>query len=123
MKSDGNFTDAERARVRRQQNAMSKRIYAQKHDAQHQTPAVGEVEKRDRAQQKRIGEGIENGSLTAGEAAKMETKEAKLQREERRMRAQDGGKLDAQDKAKVNRQQNRLSKGIYRQKHDGQARK
>jgi hypothetical protein len=39
------------------------------------------------------------------------------------MRAQDGGKLDAQDKAKVNRQQNRLSKGIYRQKHDGQTRK
>jgi hypothetical protein len=123
MKADGNFTAAERARVRRQQDAMSRRIYAQKHDAQRQTAPVGEVEKRDRAQQKRIGEGIENGSLTAREAAKVETKEAKLQREERRMRAQDGGKLDAQDKAKVNRQQNRLSKGIYRQKHDGQTRK
>jgi hypothetical protein len=123
MKSDGKFTAAERAKVRRQQNAMSKRIYAQKHDAQHQAAPVGEVEKRDRAQQKRIGEGIENGSLTAGEAAKLETKDAKLQREERRLRAQDGGKLDAQDKAKVNRQQNRMSKGIYRQKHDGQTRK
>jgi hypothetical protein len=123
MKADGNFTPAERAKVRRQQSAMSKRIYAQKHDAQHQPVAKGVVESRDREQQKRIGEGIENGSLTAGEAAKLETKDAKLQREEARLRAKDGGTLNAADKAKVNRQQNRESKAIYRQKHDAQKRK
>ncbi len=123
MKKDGDFTPAERAKIQRQQNAMSHRIYSQKHDAQRQAPALGEVEKRDRAQQKRIGEGIENGSLTAGEAAKLETKEARLQREEHHLRAEDGGKLDAQDKAKVNRQQNRLSKDIYHEKHDRQRRK
>ena len=123
MKSDGTFTAAERAKVRRQQSAMSRRIYSQKHDAQHQSAGRGVVESRDRAQQQRIGEGIENGSLNAREAARLETRDAKLQREQARLRAKDGGTLSAADKARVNRQQNRESKAIYRQKHDGQKRR
>jgi hypothetical protein len=123
MKKDGDFTAAERAKVQRQQDALSKQIYNQKHDAQHQPAAVGEVEKRDRAQQQRIGEGIENGSLTAGEAAKLESKDARLQREEHNLRAKDGGTLSAQDRAKVNQQQNRMSKQIYHEKHDAQHRR
>src|SRR6185437_8360846 len=66
------------------------------------------------------GEGLENGSLTAGEAAKVEKREKSLNAEERDMREDNGGKLTAVDKAKLNRQQNRLSKDIYRQKHDAQ---
>jgi hypothetical protein len=123
MKKDGDFTAAERAKVQRQQSAVSTQIYNQKHDAQHQSAGRGEVETRDRAQQKRVGEGIENGSLTAGEAAKLESKNAKLQQEEHKLRAKNGGTLDAHDKAKVNRQQNRMSKNIYSQKHDAQRRR
>jgi hypothetical protein len=36
------------------------------------------------------------------------------------MRAQNGGPLTPEQKARVNRQQNRVSKQIYRQKHDRQ---
>jgi len=59
------------------------------------------VDKRHAYQQKRIGEGLENGSLTAGEAKRLETKEQKLNKEEAAMRSADGGKLTAADKAKL----------------------
>jgi hypothetical protein len=120
MKADGNFTPAERARVRHQQNVMSRRIYKQKHDAQARPQPRTEIGARKEAQQQRIGEGIENGSLTAGEAARLEHKEVKLNQETREMRAENGGTLTPAEKAKVNRQQNRLSRKIYRQKHDAQ---
>jgi hypothetical protein len=120
MKSDGNFTPAERAKIRHQQNVMSRRIYKQKHDAQARPEPKTEIGARKEAQQQRIGEGIENGSLTAGEAARLEHKEVKLNQETREMRAENGGSLTPAEKAKVNRQQNRLSRKIYRQKHDAQ---
>jgi hypothetical protein len=120
MKSDGNFTPAERARIRHQQNVMSRRIYKQKHDAQARPEPKTEIGARKEAQQQRIGEGIENGSLTAGEAARLEHKEVKLNQETRQMRAENGGSLTPAEKAKVNRQQNHLSRKIYRQKHDAQ---
>lgn len=123
MKSDGNLTPQERARLTHQQNVMSRRIYAQKHDAQRQNihPRT-EIGQRKENQQNRIGQGVENGSLTAGEAARLEHKEAALNRETRRMRAENGGTLTPAEKAKVNRQQNRLSRDIYHQKHDRQHR-
>jgi hypothetical protein len=123
MKSDGKFTAAERARVQHQQNVMSRRIYRQKHDAQVQnTNPKTQIGQRKENQQKRIGEGIENGSLTPREASRLERKEAALNHETRTMRAENGGTLTPAQKAKVNRQQNRLSKGIYHQKHDAQHR-
>jgi hypothetical protein len=122
MKGDGNFTPAERAKVRHQQNVMSRRIYQQKHDAQARPEAKTEIGARKQAQQQRIGEGIENGSLTAGEAARLEHKEVKLNQQNRAMRAQNGGRLTAEEKAKINRQQNHLSHKIYKQKHDAQHR-
>ena len=85
------------------------------------TPVTGKtIQERKNNQQERIGNGVENGSLTAGEAAKLEKKESNLNKEERNMRAADGGKLTDADKAKLTNQQNRLSKDIYQQKHDAQ---
>lgn len=85
------------------------------------TPVTGQsIQERKDNQQERIGNGVENGSLTAGEAAKLENKEKNLNKEERDMREDDGGKLTAADKTKLNNQQNRLSNDIYKQKHDAQ---
>jgi hypothetical protein len=42
-----------------------------------------------------------------------------LNKEEHTMRADDNGKLTAADRAKLNRQQNHLSKQIYNKKHNG----
>lgn len=80
--------------------------------------AESEIAKRKENQQDRIGQGIESGSLTPGEAARLEGQEAKLNRETRRMRAENDGKLTPRERRRVNRQQNRLSREIYRQKHD-----
>jgi hypothetical protein len=118
MKSDGNFTRAERARIQRQQNAMSRQIYRQKHDGQVQRKRNGYINARKDNQQNRIGEGVKNDSLTAGEAAKLEGREAHINREERRMKSD--GNFTPAEKAKINRQQNRTSKAIYKQKHDVQ---
>ena len=68
-------------------------------------------------QQQRIAQGVKSGTLTAGQTAKLETKEAAVNREVRTDRAANGGKLTAGEKAQVNRQQNKLSKQIYKDKH------
>jgi hypothetical protein len=117
----GHLTAAERAQVNRQQNRLSGDIYRQKHDAQTQggQPKT-EIGDRKENQQDRIGQGIQSGQLTAGEASRLEGKESALNQETRDMRALDGGKLTPQDKALVNQQQNKLSKQIYNQKHDAQ---
>ena len=107
----GKLTPKDRAVVNQQQDRLSRGIYAQKHDAQTQGSGTGEVAQRKENQQDRIAQGVASGSLTAGEASRLESKESTLNQETRDMRALDGGKLTAGDKALVNQQQDRLSEG------------
>ena len=78
-----------------------------------------EIKDRKENQQDRIAQGVKSGQLTAGETAKLETKEAGLNKEIRHDRRQNGGNLTNKEKRQVNRQQNRLSKQIYKDKHNG----
>jgi hypothetical protein len=78
-------------------------------------PTVGQ---RKENQQDRVAQGIRSGQLTAGETSHLETKEAAINGETRADRAANGGKLTAAEKAQVNRQQNQLSKQIYKDKHN-----
>jgi hypothetical protein len=82
--------------------------------------AQNEINERQRNQQKRIGEGVENGSLTPGETAHLEKQEAAIHHEVKTERQANGGTLTAQERRQVNRQQNRESRRIYKQKHDAQ---
>jgi len=84
------------------------------------TPAAfaGEVGRRQARQQARIAQGVASGQLTARETARIETKEAALQREKVSMRALNGGTLTAGEKVVLNQQENKLSHRIYVQKHD-----
>jgi hypothetical protein len=77
-----------------------------------------EIQQRKENQQDRIGNGVKNGSLTAGETTHLERKEAGVNREVRQDRRQNGGNLTNKEKAQVNRQQNRISRNIYRDKHN-----
>src|SRR5580658_2361924 len=77
-----------------------------------------EIQERKENQQDRIANGVKNGSLTAGETANLEHKEAAVNRETRRDRRQNGGNLTNKEKAQSNRQQNKLSRNIYRDKHN-----
>ena len=79
-----------------------------------------EINERQRNQQKRIGEGVENGSLTPAETARLEKQEAAIHHEVRQDRKANGGTLTPQERRQVTRQQNRESKRIYKQKHDRQ---
>lgn len=84
-----------------------------------QTAPKTEVGQRQRNQQERIAQGVRSGQLTAGETARLEGREANLHREIKNDRAANGGKLTPQERRKVNRQQNRTSRAIYRDKHNG----
>lgn len=77
-----------------------------------------EIQQRKENQQGRIANGVANGSLAPRETANLENKEAALNRETRRDRAQNGGDLTNNEKAQVNHQQNKLSRNIYRDKHN-----
>src|SRR5262249_54237408 len=82
--------------------------------------AAGPIKRRAGHQQDRIAQGVKSGELTPRETARLEHKEAALNQETRDMRKLDGGKLTPKDRALVNQQQDRLSKQIYKQKHDVQ---
>ena len=81
--------------------------------------AQNEVNDRQRNQQERIGQGVESGSLTAGETAHLEKQEAAIHHEVKTDRKANGGTLTAQERRQVNRQQNRESRRIYNDKHNG----
>ena len=119
-RDDGNLTAADKARLTRQQNRLSRSIYRDKHNGQvGNTDPKSEVGQRQRNQQERIAQGIKSGQLTAGEAAHMEGRQAAVNHEIGRDRAANGGTLTGQEKAQINRQQNRNSAAIYRKKHNG----
>ena len=81
-----------------------------------------QVHVRKERQQDRVAEGIKSGQLTAGETARIEGKEAAINKEVRADRAANGGTLTTHEKAAVNRQQDRTSKQIYADKHNAASR-
>jgi uncharacterized protein HemX len=76
------------------------------------------IQDRKENQQDRIAQGVKSNNLSAGETARLEHQEAGINQEEHGMRAQDNGKLTAQDRKTINHQQNIESKRIYRTKRD-----
>jgi len=120
---NGHLTAADKATLNQQQNQLSKDIYKQKHDAQtRNVNPKSEVGQRQRNQQERIAQGVKSGQLTPRETARLEGREAAIHKEVHNDRVANGGKLTPAEKAKVNRQENRTSRAIYRQKHDAQHR-
>jgi hypothetical protein len=82
------------------------------------TTAFAQIRQRQENQQDRIGEGVENGSLTPKETSRLEHQEARLNKQIQHDRATGGG-LSPQERRQINHQQNVLSRKIYRTKHDG----
>ncbi len=81
-------------------------------------PAVwaGEVKNREENQQDRVAQGVNSGQLTAGETAKLEKGEAKIEHD--RQKALADGTLTHKEKRKLNHEENRESKKIFRAKHN-----
>jgi hypothetical protein len=80
--------------------------------------AQDRVDDRAENQQRRIGEGVQNGSLTPHETAHLENQEARLNNRVAAERAANGGHLTSAERAQVNHRQNQLSHEIYNKKHN-----
>jgi hypothetical protein len=119
---DGHLTSADRTKLNRQQNNLSRNIYNDKHNANTAHYGKGEVGQRKENQQDRIANGIRSGQLTARESKNLENKEQGINRETRGMRQANGGKLTRADRRAVNQQQNKASRQIYNKKHNGRRR-
>jgi uncharacterized lipoprotein YajG len=81
-------------------------------------PRVNQVNRREERQQQRIANGIKNGTLNPKEAANLERREASLQNQEQKDMAKHNGHLTKAEQRQLNRRENRISKSIYRDKHN-----
>ena len=81
-------------------------------------PRVNQVNRRQQNQQNRIANGIKNGSLSPKETAHLEKRETAVQKREQADMAKHNGHLTKAEQAGINRQQNRISRGIYKDKHN-----
>ncbi len=115
----GKLTQQERQQVNRQQNHLSNSIYQDKHNANVAHYGNNEVGQRRENQQDRIANGVRNGSMNAGQAARVENREQGINQQIHADRQANGGKLTAQQHRQINREQNRTSRQIYRDKHNG----
>ena len=79
-------------------------------------PRVNEVNKREANQQKRIGNGVANGTLNSKQATRLEKRETAVQNREKADMAAHNGHLTKAEQRGINRQQNRISRSIKRDK-------
>ncbi|MGB8338568.1 MAG: hypothetical protein WCD07_12435 [Burkholderiales bacterium] len=123
---DGKLSGKEKARIERAQNQASRDIYREKHDAQQGNPQSASSQRmqknvqRNVNHQKRIEAGAKSGALTNHEVAKLEGQQAHVNRREARAGAD--GFVGKREQGAVQRAENRASRKIYGEKHDGQTR-
>jgi hypothetical protein len=120
--SDGKLSPAEKARIERAQNAESRTIYMEKHDAQKGNPNSASSQRmqadvhRNVNQEMRIEQGVQSGSLTHKEAAKLEGGQVQVDRKEARAGAD--GHISTAEQRRIQGAENRQSKRIYHKKHN-----
>src|SRR5262249_59453333 len=74
------------------------------------------IDQRERRQQRRVADGLKDGSITSGEAARIERDEAKIQRDE--ARAKSDGVVTRRERARLNRELNHTSREIHRDRRN-----
>jgi hypothetical protein len=82
-------------------------------------PRVNEVNAREQNQQDRIANGEKNGTMTPGQAAHVERQEQHIDNQEKADMAAHNGHLTKHEQRQLNKEQNKTSKEIYKDKHDG----
>lgn len=80
-------------------------------------PAVTETQ-RNINQQQRIEQGLKSGQLTPREAARLEGAQARTERAE--AKSMKDGTVTQEEQRRINSMQNKVSRDIYREKHDAQ---
>ena len=82
-------------------------------------PRVNEVNAREQNQQDRIANGEKNGTMTPGQAAHVENQEQHIENQEKADMAAHNGHLTKREQRQLNKEQNKTSKEIYKDKHNG----
>ena len=80
--------------------------------------ATPKIDQRQVEQQKRIDQGVASGALTAKETAGLQKRETKIQADKVAVKAD--GKVTKAERRKLQREQNRASAAIKRQKNNRQ---
>lgn len=81
-------------------------------------PRVNEVNTREQNQQNRIANGVSNGTMTPGQASRVENREQHIENQEKADMAAHNGHLTKAEQSQLNHEQNRTSKQIYKDKHE-----
>jgi uncharacterized lipoprotein YajG len=81
-------------------------------------PRVNQINQREQNQQNRIANGIKNDKLTPAQAARLEKGQQRLVNNEKKDMAADNGHLTKKDQRQLNREANRQSRKIYKDKHE-----
>jgi hypothetical protein len=80
-------------------------------------PRRAQVNKRLGNQNRRINQGVKNGTLTRSQAAQLHKDDRQIRQEERDMASQNGGHITKQEQRTLNAQENTASRQIYDEKH------
>jgi hypothetical protein len=86
-------------------------------NAQAQTPVINH---RQHDQERRINQGVRSGELTHREAYHLRRDERHIRNEKRLAMAE--GRMTPRERAHIRHQENRLSRRIYRDKHNARVR-
>lgn len=86
--------------------------------AQTQPSQTPGVDKRQQIQQHRIEKGVESGALTETEAARLAKRQQKIEADKQKALAD--GAVTKRERVRLHQEQDRVSRQIYRQKHDRQ---
>jgi hypothetical protein len=119
---NGSISPAEQARLNAAQNKVSRDIHADKHNGVTGKPNSASSRRmqadvqRNVNQQKRIQNGMDNGSLTNREAGKLERGQAHVNGREANAAA--NGRVGAGEQRRIQSAENRQSGRIFRKKHN-----
>jgi hypothetical protein len=123
---DGKMTDAEKQRIERAENKVSRDIARDKSNAQTGNPNSASSQRmqadvqRNANQEQRIENGVKSGSLTNRETANLERGQARVDRKEAAAAA--NGHVGAGEQKNIQAAENRQSKRIHREKHNDRKR-
>jgi hypothetical protein len=123
---DGTVSDAERAQINRAQDRVSQDIARERQDNERGNPNSGSSQRmqadvqRNVNEQERIAQGMRSGQLTNREAARLENGQARTERMEARAGAD--GHVGRYEQRGIQRAENRQSRQIHNERHDGQTR-
>jgi len=112
----GKLTGQERNQINGEQNAASRQIYNENHNANTVKPNA--VDNREANQESRLAQGQRTGQETSAEAGRAQANQSRVDQQVHNDRTANGGELNQQQRQQVNREQNHNSNQIYNQKHN-----